>query len=50
MEQWIHFLLICIGKGLSWMAREVKFKAQRNFEGRWEGLLMLGGFREATLV
>lgn len=38
-----------IGKGLSWMAREVKFKAQRSFEGQWEGPLMLGGSRDATL-
>lgn len=43
MERWILFLLICIGKGLSWMVREVKFKAQRCFEGQWEGRLMMGG-------
>ena len=49
MKQRILFLLICIGKGLSWMAIEVKFKAQRSFEGQWEGRLMLGGSRDATL-
>lgn len=41
MEQRILFLLICIGKGLSWMVREVKFKAQRCFEGQWEGYWMM---------
>lgn len=49
MEQRILFLSICIGKGLSWMVREVKFKAQRCFEGQWVGLLMMGGCEDATL-
>ena len=31
------------------MVREVKFKAQRCFEGQWEGLLMVGGCGDATL-
>ncbi len=31
------------------MVREVKFKAQRCFEGQWEVLLMMGGCRDATL-
>lgn len=30
------------------MVREVKFKAQRCFEGQWEGLLMMGGCGDAT--
>lgn len=37
MERQVRFLLIYIGKGLSWMAAEVKSKAQRFFEGQWEG-------------
>lgn len=50
MEQRILFLLICIGKGLSWMVREVKFKAQRCFEGQWErGPFDDGRMEEATL-
>lgn len=31
------------------MVREVKFKAQRSFEGQWEGLLMMGGCGDATV-
>lgn len=31
------------------MAREVKFKARRCFEGQWEGLLMMAGCVDATL-
>lgn len=30
------------------MVREVKFKAQRCFEGQWEGLLMMGGCGDAN--
>lgn len=37
MERGLRFLLICIGKGLSWMTAEVKSKAQRCLEGQWEG-------------
>jgi len=31
------------------MVREVKFKAQRCFEGQWEGLLMMGGCGDVSL-
>lgn len=43
-EQRILFLLICIGRGLSWTVREVKFKAQRIFEGRGEEGFLIGGW------
>lgn len=43
-EQRILFLLICRGKGLSRTVREVKFKAQRSFEGHGEEGFLIGGW------